>query len=99
MTPSEIRAEYGRHEGDEIALAFFTPDDLALSPEEYAARRAHDWGCFALHLYSFRDPVLGAWVKRFGELFSIDGEIERLRQQYLTPVELAAVRAREQEPW
>ena len=35
-------------EGDWIAQQFFSPDDLRMSPEEYAARHAHLIGCFAL---------------------------------------------------
>ncbi len=94
MTSSEARAERDRHEGDWIAGQFFTPSDLVLSPEEYVARNAHEWGCFSLHEYSYRDPVLGAWVKRVGELLFTDGGVERCRLQFLTPDELAVVRAR-----
>ena len=83
--------------GDELARAFFTADDLALAPEEYIARHAHEWGCFSFHEYGYDDASLGAWVKRVGELLFADGEVERCRSQYLTPDELAAVRAREAE--
>ena len=74
-------------EGDWIVQQMFYPTDLALSPEEHAARHAHEWGCFAYHLHLFRDPVLGAWVRRFGEILSSSEELERLRQTLLTAVE------------
>ncbi len=84
-------------EGDWDAQQFFTPDDLRMSPEEYAARHAHEWGCFSLHLYRYRDPVLGAWVRRLGEIIFSDEELDRCRQQYLTPEELAKVLKEEEE--
>ncbi len=84
-------------EGDWIARQFFSPEDLRLSPEEYAARHAHRMGCFALHLYRYRDPVLGAWVRRLGEILSTEGEVERCRQQFLSPEELAVLRKQEAE--
>lgn len=86
-------------EGDWIAGQFFTPEDLTMSPEEYVARNAHNWGCFSLDQHAYRDPILGAWVKRVGELLSAPDEAERCRLQYLTPDELAAVRARQQDPF
>ena len=79
-------------EGDEIVRQMFSPEDLGKSPEEYAARHAHNWGCFALHFYRFRDPVLGAWVKRFGELFENPQELERCRERFLTKREREQVR-------
>ena len=74
-------------EADWIVQQMFSPADLALSPEEYAACHAHEWGCFAYHLYRFRDPVLGAWVRRFGEILSSSEELERLRHTFLTAEE------------
>ena len=82
-------------EGDWIVQQFLSPEDLGTSPEEYVARHAHEWGCFAFHLYSYRDPALGAWVRRVGELLSTEGEVERCRQQFLSPEELAIVRRQE----
>jgi hypothetical protein len=82
-------------EGDSIARVFLSDEDLRMSPEEYAARNAHRWGCFSLHEYSYADPILGAWVRRLGAiLFSVE-EIERCRQRFLTSEELAAVRQEE----
>ncbi len=80
--------------GDEIARAMFSPSDLQMSAEEYAARHAQDWACFSLDQYRFRDPVLGAWVRRLGEILFTEGELERCRQRFLTPEELARVRHR-----
>ena len=75
----------------------FSAADLALSPEEYAARQAHNWGCFSFHLYRYRDAVLGAWIRRLGEIIFSEDEIERCRQRYLTPEELTDVRRRAAE--
>lgn len=84
-------------QGDWIARQFFSDADLRMTPEEYAARHAHEWGCFSLHQHWYTDPVLGAWVRRLGEiLFSAD-EVERCRQRFLTPAELAEVRRRAAE--
>jgi hypothetical protein len=79
-------------EGDWMARQFFAPTDLQMSPEEYAARYAHLWNCFSLHRYRFQDPVLGAWVRRLGEILFTEGEVERCRLRYLTPAELAGMR-------
>ena len=79
-------------EGDWIARQFFSPTELRMSPEEYAARHAHALGCFSFHLYRYRDPALGAWVRRVGQILSTEGEVERCQQQFLSLDELAAVR-------
>ena len=84
-------------EGDCIALEFFSEDDLRMSPEEYAARHAHEWGCFSFHMYRYKSPTLGNWVRRLGEILSTEGEVERCRQRYLTPEELATVQMQEAE--
>jgi hypothetical protein len=98
--PSETtRPSGGRfdHEGDWLARQFFSPDDLRMRPEEYAARHAHEWLCFSLHLYRYRDPALADWMGRLGEILFTDGEVERCREHFLTPKELAEVRRREAE--
>jgi hypothetical protein len=84
-------------EGDWIVRQMISPANLALSPEEYAARHAHEWGCFAFHRYRYQDPALGAWVRRVGEILFTEGELERCQQQFLTPDELAEVRRRAAE--
>ena len=86
-------------EGDEIVPHFFSPEQLQMSPEEYAARHAHEWGCFSFHLYRYRDPVLGNWVRRLGEILFAAGEVERCRLRFLTSEELRNVREREAEEW
>ena len=84
-------------EGDALVRALFTPAELTMTPEEYAARHAHEWGCFAYHRYRYHDPALGAWVRRLGEIFSSDEELQRCRQRYLTASELAAIEQQEAE--
>src|SRR5262245_58492533 len=82
-------------EGDWLAHQFFSPTDLQLSPEEYAARHAHEWGCFSFHRYRYRDPTLSAWIRRLGEILFDRNEVERCRQRFLTQEELAEVRRQE----
>ncbi len=84
-------------EGDDLVRQFFSPENLRQSPEEYAARHAHEWGCFAFHFYRFRDPELGAWVRRFGEIFSSEKELDSFRSLFLTAEELAEVKRQEAE--
>jgi hypothetical protein len=86
-----------REEGDWIARQFFSPADLQMSPEEYAARHGHRWGCFALHQYRYADPVLGAWVCRLSAILSSSKEIEECRRRFLRPEELAAALRQEAE--
>jgi hypothetical protein len=78
-----IDARFDR-EGDLDALHFFSESDRGLTPEEYAARHLHKWGCFALHFYRYRDPVLGDWVRRVGELFDHPEELDNVRERLLT---------------
>jgi len=79
-------------EGDWIAQQFFSPAELRMSPEEYAARHAHALGCFSFHFYHYRDPTLGAWVRRVGEILATEGEVERCRQRFLSSEELTVAR-------
>lgn len=74
-------------EGDWMARQFFSLTDLQMSPEEYAARYAHLWGCFSLDQYRYKDPILGAWVRRLAEILSSEEEVERSRRTFLTPDE------------
>jgi hypothetical protein len=87
-TPSDSRYN---EEGDWIAQQFFSPEDLRMAPEEYVARHAHALGCFSFHFYRYRDPALGAWVRRVGEILSTEGEVERCRQRFLSAEELATI--------
>lgn len=84
-------------EGDWIARQFLSPTDLQMSPEEYVARHAHLWGCFSLDQYRYADPVLGAWVRRLGEILSSAAEVERCRRRFLNPEELSRVHREEAE--
>jgi hypothetical protein len=99
MTPNTSASPISQFdgEGDWIAQQFFSSEDLRLTPVEYVARHAHALGCFSLHFYRFRDPVLGTWVRRVGEILSTDGEVERCRQRFLSPAEMATVHRQEAE--
>ena len=71
---------------------------LSMSAEEFAARHAHDFGCFGLHrLYRFANEKFNEWIQEFGAILEDEERLERCRLQYLTPEELAYVRQREQE--
>ena len=80
MSTTDSAKDRFDYEGDLQAQQVFAPNDLQRTPEEYAARHAHLWGCFSLHLCRFRDPVLGAWVRRLGEILFDEDEVERCRQ-------------------
>jgi hypothetical protein len=84
-------------EGDWTAQQFFSPADLQMSPEEYAARHAHLWGNFSLHQHRYADPVLGDWIRRLGEILVSEEEVERCRRRFLTSEQLAAIRRAEAE--
>jgi len=101
MASDGIRARAGRfdEEGDWIARQTFTEKDLAQSPEEYAARHAHQWGCFSYHRYRYQDPTLGAWVRRLHEILASPDEVKRCRQRFLTPAELADAHRKDAEPF
>jgi hypothetical protein len=73
---------------------------FAMSPEEYAARHAHEWYCFSFDDYRYADPVMERWIHRLGDiLFRREGapSVAELRERYLTAAERAAVAAREKE--
>jgi hypothetical protein len=95
-SPQSIKPR-ATEDGDGIAREMFSPADLQMSPEEYAARHAHLWACFGLDRYRYRDPILGDWVRRFGEILNSTDEVELCRQRFLTPAELATVRKQQAE--
>jgi hypothetical protein len=99
MTPDAAATAGVRHdeEGDWVVRQFVSPADLRLEPEEYVARHAHALGAFSFHLYRFRDPGLAAWVRRVGELLASPEEVERCRERFLSPDELAAARRQDTE--
>jgi hypothetical protein len=70
-----------------------------MSPEEYAARHAQEWGCFSFHQYRYRGPALGVWVRRLATILFSKEEVERCRLRLLTPQELAYVGKRAPEPF
>ena len=62
-----------------------------MSPEEYAARHAHCIGYYSYHQVRYRDPDIGRWAVRLGEILTNLEEMERVRREYLTPEEYARV--------
>jgi hypothetical protein len=97
MTTNNSTGGRFNEEGDWISKQFFSMQDLRLSPEEYVARHAHTLGNFSFHLYRYRDPALGDWIRRVAEILCTKEEIERCRERYLSPNELAATRESEAE--
>jgi hypothetical protein len=92
MQPETGASPWNRFTGpaDEDVRQLIGEERLRLSPEEYAARYGHLWGCFSFDRFTYHDPTLGAWVRRLGELFHDPAEL-------LTPEELAEVRRQEAE--
>jgi len=82
-------------EGSWILRQFVALEDLRRPPEEYVAKHAHLLGNFSFHLYRYDEPELGDWVRRVGQLLSTDADVERCRELYLPPAELAEIRLRE----
>jgi hypothetical protein len=71
-----------------------------MSPEEYAARHAHQWYCFSMDDYRYADARIERWIHRLGDiLFQRDGapSVRELREQYLTKEEREIVEAKERE--
>ena len=56
-------ADQGR---TEIAMQHFS---LGLTADEYAARHAHEWGCFSLDEVRYADAKLDDWIQRLGDIF------------------------------
>ena len=57
-----------------------------MTPEEYAARHAHQWLCFSFDDYRYTDPALQQWIHRLGDIFfqrESTPTIEELRARHL----------------
>jgi hypothetical protein len=71
-----------------------------LSPDEYAARWAHNIYCFSLDQYRYRDVVLQAWIHTLGViLFQKNGapNLNDLRAKFLTNEEIQKIQEQEYE--
>ncbi len=74
------------------------PEYQKISPEEYAARFSHQWGCFSFHEYTYQDPALNVWIQRLAEILFGDFEaIDNYRKEFLTDEEITAIEADEQD--
>lgn len=91
---NEFKAKLFEREMDAQAERLH-PQWRRMSPEECCAREGHQVLVYGFDRYRYRDPALGAWVRRFAEVLSpsqtSDAERERYRQQYLTPEEYSRV--------
>jgi hypothetical protein len=73
---------------------------LDLTPEEYAARHAHEWACFSFDDYRFSDERLDAWIQQLGDIFFRRNgapSVDELRLRFLSEEERAAITRREHE--
>jgi hypothetical protein len=73
---------------------------LDLTPEEYAARHAHEWASFSFDEHRFSDGRLDAWIQRLGDIFfQRNGapSLDELRHRFLSEEERAAITRREHE--
>ena len=73
-----------------------------LSPEEYAARHAHQWMCFSLGEYRYLDPVIDSWISRLNDIFFRRNgapTVQELRVRYLSPEERQRIEQEEREPF
>lgn len=73
---------------------------LDMTPEEYAARHAHQWWCFSFDNYRYREERMDAWIQRLGDIFFRRNgapSIDELRLRFLTEGERAEIAAREAE--
>jgi hypothetical protein len=69
------------------------------SPEEWAARNAHDILSFSLDRFEYADPALDRWVRDLGRVFFTPGAVAAARRRYLTAAEVRSIKKREQEPF
>lgn len=64
------------------------------TPDEYAARKAHEWLSFSFDDFRYSDVNLDAWIARLGQiLFKRPGapSLESLRAKFLTPLERESI--------
>ncbi len=64
-----------------------------MSPEEYAGRYSHGMLCFGLHTINYDDPELEDWLTRLAHILRDEEHVEKLREKYLSPDELAKIKA------
>ena len=76
--------------------------NLALPPEEFAARYGHEFAMFNFHERNYKRPVMNEWVQELARLFLGPGLPERLRQlreKHLTAEEIRQAEDDEREPF
>jgi hypothetical protein len=70
---------------------------LDQSPELYAAKNAHKWGSFSFGEYIYADNDLNEWLHTLDDIFFTKGMVDKVRNQLLTPEEIAEIRKSERE--
>ncbi|BBC26535.1 hypothetical protein ABRG53_4278 [Pseudanabaena sp. ABRG5-3] len=71
-----------------------------ISPDEYAARWAHNVYCFSLDQYRYRDVVLQSWIHSLDAILSQKNgapNLSDLRAKFLTPEEIQEIQDQENE--
>lgn len=77
---------------EKVAIRIFPYKTI--SPEEYAAKVSHRWGCFSFSRYQFEDIKLHEWIQRLGDiLFRREGvpTVKELREQLLSKSEIEKI--------
>jgi hypothetical protein len=95
MTHSHANLPLAHPTLEQSAIELFP---LKESPEAYAARNAHRWGSFSFAAYRYSSEDITKWIQRLGDLlFQRHGAptIAQLRQDYLSPAEIAEIEAAE----
>lgn len=70
------------------------------SPDEYAARHAHEWAAFSFDQVRYRDTALDEWIVRLGDILSRRNGAPRLaelRARYLSAEERCRMEEAEQQ--
>jgi hypothetical protein len=70
-----------------------------MSPEEYVARHAHEYVLAGPLGYRYAYPVFDVWIGTVADLLQDRLAVARLRQEYLTPEEIEAAEAYENDPF
>jgi len=72
---------------------------LGLSPNEYAARWAHNIDCFSLDKHRYRDVVLQSWIRSLGViLFQKNGvpTLSEFRAELLADEEMQEIQEQQE---
>lgn len=63
----------------------------SMTPEEYAAREGHNWGCFSFGSYIYENSEFNEWIHTLDDIFFSKNGIKHAREKYLTKEEIAEI--------